>query len=119
MAQLGFVGAIKMAEAYADASSNVYLPRQSDNPANIEAHEITTGPEIKRQLALFGRKADAFVAGIGTGGTVMSVGRHLRREGRTVRVHPLNPPTRRQFARGTRLGSTGYRVSLMNSFRLS
>jgi cysteine synthase A len=87
----GFVGAVKMAEEYRAANDGVFLPRQFDNPVNIEAHEITTGPEIERQLALFDREVDAFVAGVGTGGTVMGVGRYLRREGRPVRVHPLEP----------------------------
>jgi cysteine synthase A len=90
-AQGGFRGAIDMAEAYAREKEKVYLPRQFDNPANIEAHELTTGPEIERQLALLGKQADAFVAGVGTGGTVMGVGRCLRRGGRPVRVHPLEP----------------------------
>ncbi len=89
--QGGFVGAVKMAEAYAQKHERVFLPRQFDNPINIEAHELTTGPEIEEQLASFGRQADAFVAGVGTGGTVMGVGRYLRRSGRTIRVHPLEP----------------------------
>ena len=89
--QGGFVGAVKLAEAHAHEHDRVYLPRQFDNAMNIEAHERTTGPEIERQLAMFGREADAFVAGVGTGGTVMGVGRSLRRNGRPVHVHPLEP----------------------------
>jgi cysteine synthase A len=90
-AQGGFVGAVEMAEMYADTHDHVFLPRQFDNPINIEAHQTATGPEIERQLAGFGREADAFVAGVGTGGTVMGVGRYLRRTGRAVHVHPLEP----------------------------
>ncbi|MHC4787479.1 MAG: PLP-dependent cysteine synthase family protein, partial [Planctomycetota bacterium] len=89
--QGGFTGAVKMAEDYRRAHDGVFLPRQFDNPVNIEAHEVTTGPEIERQVAHFGRQVDAFVAGVGTGGTVMGVGRYLRRDSRAVRVHPLEP----------------------------
>lgn len=87
----GFLGAIEMTKRYAETRRNVFLPCQFSHPANIEAHAISTGPEIEAQLRVFGRQADAFVAGVGTGGTVMGVGRHLRREGRSVRIHPLEP----------------------------
>jgi cysteine synthase A len=89
--QDGFVGAMDMAQAWAEQRDDVFLPRQFDNPYNIEAHELTTGPELERQVLRFGRQVDGFVAGVGTGGTVMGVGRFLRHRGRTVRVHPLEP----------------------------
>ncbi len=89
--QGGFVGAIALAEKWAKENERVFLPRQFDNPANVEAHATSTGPEIAAQLDAFSVAADAFVAGVGTGGTVMGVGRYLRRCGRKVRVHPLEP----------------------------
>jgi len=89
--QGGFVGSIKMADDYASRHDHVFLPRQFENEANTEAHETTTGPEIEKQLETFGRTPDAFIAGVGTGGTVMGVGRYLRREGRPVRIHALEP----------------------------
>lgn len=89
--QGGFRGSIELADAFAKAEGNVFLPHQFDNPANCEAHEISTGPEIIAQLRSLGLKADAFVAGVGTGGTVMGVGRALRRQWPGVRVHPLEP----------------------------
>ncbi len=100
----GFVGAIEMAEAYAREHGHVYLPSQFKNPVNIEAHETTTGPEIERQLATVGREADAFVAGVGTGGTVMGVGRCLQRNGRAVRVHPLEPANSPTIRTGCKMG---------------
>jgi cysteine synthase A len=102
--QGGFLGSIELAETYARENERVYLPRQFDNPANTEAHELTTGPEIERQLGRLGRRADAFVAGVGTGGTVMGVGRYLRREGRTVRVHPLEPANSPTLRTGHKVG---------------
>ena len=58
---------------------DVFLPRQFSNTANVEAHEQTTGPELYWQLRSEGLTADAFVAGVGTGGTVMGVGRFLKK----------------------------------------
>ena len=102
--QGGFLGSIEMTEAYGQENENVYLPRQFDNPANIEAHQLTTGPELEQQLAMFGRKPDAFVAGVGTGGTVMGVARHLRRTGRPVRAHPLEPANSPTLRTGHKVG---------------
>ncbi len=87
----GFFGSIRMAEGYKLAHRHVFLPRQFSNQANTEAHEKTTGPELWWQLRLEGLSADAFVAGVGTGGTVMGVGRFLRSKDPKVRVHPVEP----------------------------
>jgi len=100
----GFLGAIEMTEHYAETHRNVFLPRQFANPANVVAHALSTGPEIESQLRAFGREADAFVAGVGTGGTVMGVGRHLRRGGRNVRVHPLEPANSPTLRTGHKAG---------------
>jgi cysteine synthase A len=100
----GFLGAIGKAEACARESNAVFLPRQFDNTANCDAHAETTAPEIERQLAAVGRLADAFVAGVGTGGTVMGVGRYLRRDRRPVRVHPLEPANSPTLSTGHKVG---------------
>jgi cysteine synthase A len=104
-AQGGFVGAIALTKEYAAENERAYLPRQFDNPDNVEAHERLTGPEIESQLRQFGVEADAFVAGVGTGGTVMGVGRYLRRSGRAVRVHPLEPANSPTLRTGKKVGS--------------
>lgn len=103
-AQGGFTASIRMAEEYAEENEKVFLPRQFENPANTEAHELMTGPEIERQLAQFEREADAFVAGVGTGGTIMGVGRYLRRNGRRVRAHPLEPANSPTLRTGHKVG---------------
>lgn len=87
----GFRGAIRLAEQMAKNCPRVFLPSQFCNDANPAAHAETTGPEILEQLALVERTPDAFVAGVGTGGTVMGVGRYLRQWGPQVRIHPLEP----------------------------
>jgi len=87
----GFLGSIRMAEEMAAASEEVFLPRQFSNRDNVAAHYETTGPEIWWQLRFHGLKPDAFVAGVGTGGTVMGVGRYLRERHPEVGIHPLEP----------------------------
>jgi cysteine synthase A len=100
----GFLGAIAQAEAFGLDKQGVFLPRQFENSSNALAHERTTGPEIEMQLALRGLSADAFVAGVGTGGTVMGVGRYLRQHGK-VRIHPLEPANSPTLRTGHKVGS--------------
>ena len=102
--QGGFKGSIAMADEFARSNNRVFLPHQFDNPANAEAHETATGPEIIAQLSSLGLKADAFVAGVGTGGTVMGVGRALRARWPGVRVHPLEPANSPTLRTGHKIG---------------
>ncbi len=73
--QGGFLGSIGMTEALARETPDVFLPAQFANTANVEAHEKTTGPELWWQLFFNSITPDAFVAGVGTGGTIMGVGK--------------------------------------------
>ncbi len=103
--QGGFLGSIELSETLARTQPNVFLPRQFANAANVEAHRRTTGPEIALQLAKAGLKADAFVAGVGTGGTVMGVGAHLRTQSPEVLIHPLEPAESPTMSTGHKVGS--------------
>lgn len=103
-AEGGFVGSIRMTEELAAADPSVFLPRQFANEDNTRAHEETTGPEIWEQLRLVGRVPDAFVAGVGTGGTVMGVGRYLKGRNPAVRVHPLEPAESPTLSTGRKVG---------------
>jgi cysteine synthase A len=102
--QGGFLGSIEMAEEFARKRGDVFLPRQFANEANVCAHERTTGPEIVAQLASVGLRTDAFVAGVGTGGTVMGVGRCLRAIDPDVTIHPLEPANSPTLRMGRRVG---------------
>ncbi len=104
-AQGGFVGAVRCAEQFARENEGVFLPRQFENDANVRAHAATTGPEILLQLERFDRRPAAFVAGVGTGGTVMGVGRALRSVFPDVRVHPLEPLSSPTLRTGRRVGT--------------
>lgn len=105
----GFLGSIAQADEFARETAarggRVFLPHQFENPANVAAHEKTTGPEIIAQLESVGRACDAFVAGVGTGGTVMGVGRALRTRWPGVRVHPLEPANSPTLRTGTKVGA--------------
>ena len=101
----GFLGAIRRADDMAASQTPVFLPRQFSNAANIEAHVTTTGPEILLQLQDAGLKPDAFVAGVGTGGTVMGVARFLRGELPGMRVHPVEPAESPTLSTGHKVGT--------------
>jgi len=100
----GFLGSIRSAEALAGRDPRVFLPCQFSNDANVAAHLETTGPEIWMQLQRAGFEPDAFVAGVGTGGTVMGVGRCLRARKPSVRVHPLEPAESPTLSAGHKIG---------------
>jgi cysteine synthase A len=100
----GFLGSMAQADALKKNDPRTFLPHQFANEANIEAHGNGTGPEIWLQLAAHGRKPDAFVAGVGTGGTVMGVGRYLRSQHPSVRVHPLEPAESPTLSTGHKVG---------------
>lgn len=100
----GFRGSIALADEWARQHGNAFLPHQFANPANIQAHQATTGPEILCQLRAVGLTPDAFVAGVGTGGTVMGVGRSLRAAHPSVLIHPLEPAESPTLRTGCKLG---------------
>lgn len=100
----GFLGSIKMAEEMADSIPNSFLPRQFSNTDNVMAHFNTTGPEIWQQLDIDGKSPDAFVAGVGTGGTVMGVGRYLKKQNSSITVHPLEPANSPTLTTGHKVG---------------
>jgi cysteine synthase A len=102
--QGGFLGCIRLAEELARTEPHIFLPRQFSNDANVEAHAQTTGVEINSQLGELGLQPDAFVAGVGTGGTVMGVGRCLRSLNPRVRIHPLEPAESPTLSTGHKVG---------------
>lgn len=103
--QGGFLGAIAATEKLAEERDDVFLPCQFANCENCNAHETTTGPEILSQIASVDLTPDAFIAGVGTGGTVMGVGRALRRANPDVRIHPLEPAESPTLSTGYKTGS--------------
>jgi len=99
----GFLGSIKMTEEFAQ-KNNAFLPCQFSNEDNTEAHEQSTGVEIAEQLASLGLKADGFVAGVGTGGTVMGISRALRKANPDCQAFPLEPSNSPTLSTGYKVG---------------
>ena len=82
-------GAVEEANAIAAANPDAFMPEQFKNPTNPGVHLATTGPEILKQLGDV--VPDAFVAGIGTGGTITGVGRALRGQHSRVAIIGVEP----------------------------
>ena len=101
----GFLGSIRLAEEMAAKDPKVFLPNQFANYNNIKAHEETTGVEIIRQLEKRNLSPDAFTAGVGTGGTIVGVGKALRAACKQVKIHPLEPQESPTLTTGRKVGS--------------
>lgn len=94
---LGMTGAVSKAKELACEIENSFIPSQFDNPANPEAHYKTTGPEIWKDCE---GKIDAFVAGVGTGGTLSGVGRYLKEQNPNCRIVAVEPATSPLLSKG-------------------
>lgn len=93
----GMHGAIQKANEIAAQQRRVFMPRQFDNPANPDAHKKTTAAEIIQQLP----ELDAFVTGVGTGGTITGVGRVLRKHNPSIRIVAVEPESSPVLSGGT------------------
>ncbi len=100
----GFLGSIRRAEELAETMKGTFLPRQFSNEDNMEAHYRTTGPEIWWQLRFRSLYPNAFVAGVGTGGTIMGTGRFLRDKYPSIEIHPLEPTNSPTLSTGHKVG---------------
>lgn len=85
---LGMTGAIKKAEDLKNEIDGAVILGQFVNPANPKAHYDTTGPEIWADLE---GRIDAFVAGVGTGGTVSGIGKYLKEKNPNIKVFAVEP----------------------------
>lgn len=94
----GMKGAIAKAEELAKEIPGGFIPSQFSNPANVQAHRETTGPEI---WADTDGEVDIFVAGVGTGGTVTGVGEYLKSRKSDVRIVAVEPETSPVLSKGT------------------
>lgn len=87
----GFAGSVRLANQYAQENDNVFLPLQFANKNNTLAHHNNTAQEIEKQLATQEKSLDVFVAGVGTGGTIMGVGNYFKERNKNVKICPLEP----------------------------
>lgn len=87
----GMNGAVRKAEELAEENQSYFIPQQFKNQANVKIHRETTGPEIVEAINGLDGKLDAFIAGIGTGGTISGTGEILKQNFPGVKVVAVEP----------------------------
>ncbi|MBD7910711.1 MULTISPECIES: cysteine synthase family protein [Clostridium] len=87
----GFLECIVQIIERANTNNNIFLPSQFSNEDNISAHYLSTGPEILNILLKNNISPSAFVAGVGTGGTLMGVGKYLNEYNNSIKLYPIEP----------------------------
>ena len=100
----GFLACIDKCNELKAAMPNVFLPQQFFNHDNTLGYFTSLGPEIQRQMESRGLKPDAFVAGIGTGGTIMGNGTYLRQHYPDIHICPLESLQSRVISTGVSHG---------------
>lgn len=99
----GFLGSIRKTEELAK-QGGVFLPCQFSNEDNVMAHYLMTGNEIVMQLERLDLKADGIVAGVGTGGTIMGIGKRLKEVNSNCKAYPLEPSNSPTLSTGYKTG---------------
>ncbi len=99
----GFLGSIEKTKELA-REMDLFLPNQFANKENSNAHYESTGPEIWWQMRYNGLTPDAFVAGVGTGGTIMGAGMFLKEKNPDISLHPLEPSNSPTLSTGYKIG---------------
>jgi len=87
----GMNGAVKKAEEIAAQGNEYFMPQQFKNQDNVKIHRETTGPEIVEAINSLDGKLDAFVAGIGTGGTITGAGEVLKKNFPNIKIYAVEP----------------------------
>lgn len=87
----GMKGAIRRAEELLAENSDYFMPQQFKNQANVKVHRETTGPEIVEAINSHDGKLDAFIAGIGTGGTITGAGEVLKQNFPDIKIYAVEP----------------------------
>ena len=100
----GFLGSIEKTKEFAKNNPDTYLPSQFSNPYNSEAHYYGIGLEIVNEMKSLNLNIDGFVAGVGTGGTVMGIGQRIKENFSNAKISPLEPLNSPTL-------STGYKVA--------
>ncbi len=92
-AKKGMQGAVDKAKELVEQTENSYMPDQFSNPQCINAHYETTAVEIDQDLEKEGLSLDAFIAGVGTGGTISGVGIYFKQRNKKTQIIAVEPST--------------------------
>ncbi|RJE83600.1 cysteine synthase A [Paenibacillus sp. 1011MAR3C5] len=87
----GMNGAVRKAEELVQENPSYFIPQQFKNQANVKIHRETTGPEIVEAINSLDGKLDAFIAGIGTGGTISGAGEVLKQNYSDIKIYAVEP----------------------------
>jgi cysteine synthase A len=87
----GMKGAIRRAEELQAENPDYFMPGQFKNPANVKIHRETTGPEIVEAIKSHDGKLDAFISGVGTGGTITGAGQVLKENFPNIKIYAIEP----------------------------
>jgi cysteine synthase len=101
----GFVGSVQLTQQYAKERRDIFLPDQFANMENSQSHYHSTGPEIYFQMRDNNRFIDAFVAGVGTGGTIMGVRKYLIERNQRLKVFAIEPSSSPTLSTGYKKGA--------------
>jgi len=99
----GFPRCIELTKEFA-AKGNVFYPDQFSNMYNVEAHFTSTGPEIMKQMDKLGARVHGVVAGVGTGGTIMGIGKYMKSVDAGIKVFPMEPESSPTLSTGYKVG---------------
>jgi cysteine synthase A len=87
----GMKGAIRRAEELQAENPEYFMPQQFKNQANVKVHRETTGPEIVEAINAHDGKLDAFISGVGTGGTITGAGEVLKEAFPGIKIYAIEP----------------------------
>jgi cysteine synthase A len=97
----GMNGAVRKAEELVKENASYFMPQQFKNQANVKIHRETTGPEIVEAINSLDGKLDAFIAGIGTGGTISGAGEVLKKNFEGIKIYAVEPAASPILSGGT------------------
>ena len=100
----GFLKCISLTEQCKDNCPNIFLPQQFSNVDNIYSHYYSTGPEIYSTLKKHHLAPSIFVAGVGTGGTIMGISKFLKEKNHHLKTYPIEPASSPTLLTGTHTG---------------
>jgi cysteine synthase len=100
----GFVGSVSLTQKYAKQKGHVFLPDQFANKDNRDSHYHSTAPEIYFQMKDNNRFIDAFVAGVGTGGTITGISDYLKERYNDIKVFAVEPASSLTLSTGHKTG---------------